>query len=139
MPDTRFFELATEHGVDPEANLQPIAEIGLSVPVPLRLKDGSTVVDSQRIVIRPADAIKDNFARIIPNTRIVETTSHIVMSALIGHKLGDEVESPTKTTIAKAVKETEAHRSAGAEAARQVALGNEPPPDATDKPVEEQS
>jgi hypothetical protein len=138
MPDTdsRFFELADQHGRDYDDNPEPIQEIGLSIAVPTMTKSGELTEISQRLTIGQAPRVTDQlFARVIPNTRIVETTSNQVASALLACGQYTEIEPPTKKLIADQEKATRAHIDAMAKRDEQVDAGNEPAPDATDIPA----
>jgi hypothetical protein len=39
----RYFELLDEHGIDGAENREPLHEIGMSVPMPIRTDSGLTV------------------------------------------------------------------------------------------------
>ena len=135
MPETqsRFFELADHHGRDHTDSPAPIAEIGLSIPIPVMSPAGVQFSGSGTVVIKPADKLTDTIlARIVPDTRLVETNSNLVMAALIGHGYGHEVGSPSKAHIAKHHAMTKAHHEALKARDSQVEAGNEPAPDAAD-------
>jgi hypothetical protein len=137
MPETesRFFELADHHGRDHDNNPEPLAQVGVAIAVPTMTKAGIITDRSHGLRIEPAAALtKTTFARIIPDTRIVETTSHQVASALLACGQYAEIDPPTKADIAAHEKRTAAHKDALAKRDAQVAAGNEPAPDATDNP-----
>ncbi|HET6502104.1 MAG TPA: hypothetical protein VFG87_15215 [Amycolatopsis sp.] len=140
MPDDEFiayFELRSEHGVDHANNLQPIVDFGLSMPAARQTSDGLILpTATERVSIQPAPNLTDELvARVIPNTRIVETIDPRVADAIRAVGLFDEIDKPSKTAIAAAEKETRAHVDAMAARDRQVDAGGEPPPDATDAPT----
>lgn len=136
-PTSRFFELAEHHGLDHTDNPAPLAEIGLSVPIPVMTPEGPMLSGSGTVVIQPGPALSTTcMARIVPDTRIVETNSDLVMAALIGHGYGHEIGSPTKAHLAKHHGWTRAHQEALKARDAQVVAGNEPAPDAADHPTD---
>jgi hypothetical protein len=139
MPDnteSRFFELAADHGRDHADNPEPIQEVGVSIAVPTMTKGGELTEVSHGLIIGRADKLsKQLFARVIPDTRIVETSSHEVAAALLSCGQYVEIDPPTKAVIADHEKATRAHVDAMAKRDKQVEAGNEPAPDATDLPA----
>jgi hypothetical protein len=135
MSDSRFFVLRDEHGIDHEANLEPIQEIGLSIPNPLALSLGMEMT-AKHVISQHAELTDDLAARVIPGTRIVETNDFIVAEALLACQQYDEFDGePTKAAIDKARKEINAHVEAMARRDDQVAKGELEPPDAADHDV----
>jgi hypothetical protein len=131
MSDTRYFALRDEHGTDHEENLQPIVEVGLSIPNPLAAALGHDVKD--KVVIVQHDELTDELpARVIPGTRLIETNDFIVAESLLACGQYEEVGAPTKATIEKAHKETKAHVEALKTRDALVAKGELEPPDAAD-------
>lgn len=129
---TRYFELRSEHGIDSGENREPLAEIGLNVPIPVRAASGLTVAP-HAIRIKPAQTTGKLGARIIPDTRLVEAEEPLIAAALAEKpELFTEVDKPSKSTLDEHQKETEAHLAWHAERDKQVKAGNEPAPDATD-------
>lgn len=131
------FELRSATGVDHAGNLEPLVDIGLSIPVP-QLSSGGTVLEtaSHNVKIAPGERLsREKRARILPNTRILETDDVRIAMGLEATGLFDRIDAPTKTKIGEGEKETRAHVAALKEAADQVARGNDPAPDATDRPV----
>lgn len=146
MSNSRFLELRDEHGRDHQGNLEPLAEIGLSIPRPSTVNGDVTIIGdagATRVAIAPApslDKVKDDDhgklpARVIPDTRIVETTNDLIADTLLAGGLFVEIDEPKKAKIDKAVSETKAHIAAMADRDKQVQSGNEPAPDATDQPA----
>lgn len=128
-----WFELKPEHGIDHEGNLEPIAEFGLSVAVPQLVNGDVLDTASASTVIRPQARLTDEIAvRIIPDTRIVETSNLNLASAILATGLFEQIERPNKTHIADAEKETRAHLNTMKQRDRAVEAGDEPAPDATD-------
>jgi Iap family predicted aminopeptidase len=131
MSDSRYFVLRDEHGVDHADNLQPIVDFGLSLGVPSLGAQGFT--ESVSVVqIQPADELGDLRARVIPNTRYVETNDLVIAAAISDMGLFDEVDEPSKAAVDKAHKETKAHVEAMKERDRLVAAGEQEPPDVND-------
>lgn len=137
MPEDQYvahFALLADHGIDYADNLEPLTEIGVSVPVPaLNVDSGELEVRSQGMTIRPEKALSDEVvARIIPDTRFVETTSAVIASALLACGQYEQIDPPTKKDIGDAEKETRAHVEAMELRDKQVDAGDIPAPDATD-------
>lgn len=138
MPETpsRFFELAAEHGRDHADNLQPLTQVGVSMPVVrmIHTAKGERIpsVVSHSLAIDPADRLEDALARIIPDTRIIETASPQVASALLACGQYQEIDQPSKKQLAAAEKETKAHKAALQERDKAVAAGELPAPDSDD-------
>ncbi len=105
-----WFELRAERGVDHAENLQPIVEIGLSIALPQIVGGGDVLpTASARTVVRQAPALTDDVqVRIIPNTRIVETSTLEIASTVLATGLFDQIDKPTKKAIASAESETKA-------------------------------
>ena len=139
MPDnteSRFFELADHHGRDYAGNPEPIQEVGVSIATPTMTKSGTLTEVSHALVIVQAAALTEKLvARVIPNTRIIETSSHQVASALLSCGQYQEIDPPTKAHIAKHEKATAAHIDAMTKRDEQIDAGDQPAPDATDMPA----
>lgn len=138
MPEefVAYYQLKPDIGVDGSGNLEPIADIGVSIAAP-QMSGGDMLPTAVQIVnIKPTDSLSaDVFARVIPGTRMIETTDVRVATAIHALGLFDRVDPPTKKAIDEAKRETRAHVDAVEKAAVQVAAGNEPAPDATDPVV----
>lgn len=94
----RYFELTQDLGVAPayvrddnglevpnprKDEPDPLTEIGITVPVPT-MAGGEVISDARRAVIRSRETRDDDLhARIIPGTRVVETTHPAVASVLL--------------------------------------------------------
>jgi hypothetical protein len=115
MPDSdRYFELNDDVGVTVDGNLEPLAEIGLVVNVPVMT--GGEVVDSaHRITIGHADRLtRNDHARVISGTRIVHCTDPRVADGLLQTGSFHEVDPPTKKAVTEQVKTTrDAREEAG--------------------------
>lgn len=133
-----YFQLRSFVGVDADGNLEPIASMGLSLPMPSFNKEGELVLTTERIEIAVTeDELSDKlFVRAIPGTRYVETSNSHIAAGVLASQLFDQVDQPTKKQITAAEKETQAHIAAREKAAEEVAKGNEPAPDATDHPTD---
>lgn len=134
MSESRFFVLRDAHGVDHADNLQPIVDFGLSLGVPSLGAQGFT--ESVSVVrIQPANELGDLRARVIPDTRYVETNDPIVAAGILDMGVFDEVDEPKKADVDKARKETKAHVEAMKERDRLVAAGEQAPPDINDPTI----
>jgi hypothetical protein len=95
----RYFELNDDVGVTVDGNLEPLAEIGLVVNVPI-LQAGEVVDNAHRITIAAAGSIaKDAHARIVPGTRIAHCRDPRVADAIAQSGQYHEIDQPTKTDI----------------------------------------
>ena len=137
MSDSRYFALRDEHGTDHEDNLQPIQEIGLSIPNPTARALGLPLVDKVVISQLDDDEFGDEHpARVIPGTRLVETRDFIVAEALLACGQYDELDGPpSKSVVDKHRKETRAHEDALKTRDQLVDKGELPAPDAADHDV----
>ncbi len=114
MPgQTRFFELVDHVGVDADGHHEPLAEIGLALPLPT-MRDGEVVEVAVPTTIEPAPSIGHRPARIVPDTRIVEVADLVVVGQLLGSGKYIEIAPPTSAQIKKAHEKTQAHRQARA-------------------------
>lgn len=103
MSDTTYLELVEGVGAEPThlhgtkglivpnpkaGDPAPLTAIGVNIPMPT-MSGKDVVTDVQKVVIRQAEQIGDNplASRIIPGTRIVETTHPAVVNVLVdtGH------------------------------------------------------
>jgi hypothetical protein len=135
MPDTksRFFELRETYGRDEAGNLEPLSSAAFAISLPVMTGSGKITEHTNVTHVEAADELTDELAgRFIPGTRIVETTNPLLAGAILGTGIYDEIDPPSKAAVARAVNETKAHITMRNERDRQVALGNEPAPDATD-------
>ncbi len=134
QPFRAWFELRPVHGVDYADNLEPIGEVALTLNMPQMVAGGVLPTATQVCTIRPAEALSDDvLVRIIPGTRIIETSSMLCAQALYSRaeyqQLDDE---PTQKQIAAAKDETAAHIDATEKRAEAVRLGIEHPADVND-------
>jgi hypothetical protein len=128
-----WFALKADHGIDYAGNLEPIQEVGVSVAVP-QIVAGS-VIDSgsERLIIRAHPELTDNMPiRVIPGTRIVETSNEALASVILAAGTFDQIEKPTQKAISEAKSETAAHVDAMDKRAEAVRLGSEHPADVND-------
>ena len=137
MTDDTFiawFELRPAHGVDHAGNLEPIGELALTLALPRMTPEGILATGQQVCVIRPADKLTDELlVRVIPGTRIVETSSMLAAQSLYALALFDQlVDEPTVKQIKAAQDETAAHSDAMDKRAEAVRIGEEHPPDVND-------
>jgi hypothetical protein len=137
MTDDTFiawFELRPEHGVDHAGNLEPIGELALTLALPRMTPEGILATGQQVCVIRPADRLTDELlVRVIPGTRIVETSSMLAAQSLYALALFEQlVDEPTVKQIKAARDETAAHGDAMDKRAEAVRIGEEHPPDVND-------
>ena len=100
----------------------------------IRTANGAQVpsVVSHSLSIKAADRLGDLPARILPDTRIIETASSQVASALLSCGQYQEIDQPTKKQLATAEKETKAHVAAMTRRDEAVAAGELPAPDSDD-------
>lgn len=136
-PDEKFiawFELKPEYGIDHEDNPEPIVESALSLAIPVMLPSGRIVTGSQVCKIAPADELTDTLlVRVIPGTRIVETSSMLAAQALYSLPTYQQlIDEPTREHIKSARDATAAHHDAMARRAAMVAKGEEHPADVND-------
>lgn len=129
MPDSRHFELNGDVGLAPRylqgpdgepvenpaaGTPDPLVRFGVTVAVPT-LVDGELVAVATAIDIERAPALSDTVrSRVIPDTRIVETSDALVANVIAQHPAFHEIESPTKKVEAAAAKATEDARAAAA-------------------------
>jgi hypothetical protein len=137
MTDDTFiawFELRSAYGVDHADNREPICEVALTLNLPVQTPDGIVLTGSQVCTIRPADKLTDDMpVRIIPGTRIVETSSMLAAQALYSRaEYRQLVDEPTAAAIKEAKSETAAHVDAMRKRAEAVARGSEHPADLND-------
>lgn len=135
MPDADliYYQLRPEYGIDHAGNLEPIVDFGLSIPAPQFAAGEVLPTAASRVRIQEADELTDDVhARVIPRTRIIETRDLRIATAVHALGLFERIEPPTKKAISEAQAETRAHDQAMKAAAKQVELGNDPAPDATD-------
>lgn len=136
MSDSRYFVLKDdlEHTTDPEGNLKPINDFGLSVATPTVSSIGLTET-VHTLSIQPQPRLTDEVrARVIPNTRYVETDDVIIAIGILDTGLFIEVDEPKKADVDKARKETDAHIDALKKRDQAVAAGDIPAPDVNDAP-----
>lgn len=70
MPDTAYFTLADDVGLDPDGNPEPLVEIGVTIAVP-NMVAGEIVDRAERVTLKP-----------IAGTRIVKIDDQLIASAL---------------------------------------------------------
>lgn len=131
-----WLEWPSHYGVDHAGNLEPLCEFAVHIAVPQLSPTGVVLpTGSDTTLIPVAEELGDETPiRIIPDTRIVETRDLRLASALVA--LGFvQIGQPTAKYLKDARDETAAHVDAMAKRDRQVAIGNEPAPDATDPGV----
>lgn len=130
MPDDLIhYQLRPAHGVDYADNLEPIRDIGLSIPSPV------VATQASRVSIQPGARLTSEIrARVIPDTRIIETDDVRIATALHATGLFERIDTPSKTAIGKAEGETKAHVAATEKFHAEIAAGDQPRPDATDPP-----
>jgi hypothetical protein len=129
-----WFELRSEHGVDYAENREPIREVALTLSLP-QMTPGGVIASGQQVcVIRPADELTDEMpARVIPGTRIIETSSLLTAQALYSRAEYEQlVDEPTQAQVNAAKAETAAHVDATRKRADAVARGSEHPADMND-------
>lgn len=139
MPDDEkfiaWFELKPEYGIDHAGNPEPMVESALSLAISTMTSDGLIEVGSSQVcVIKPAEALSDDLlVRVIPGTRIIETTSMLAAQALYSLPTYQQlVDEPTRAHIKSARDATAAHENAMAQRAAQVAKSEEHPADMND-------
>lgn len=137
MPDeTYWLELSTAHGIDHDGNLEPLADIGVSMIAP-ELNVGGVVLPggTRAVKVTHAERIaKDGHSRLVPDARIVETRDHRVRDSLLSTGLFNLIDPPDEKRLRSAAGETKAHRETMRRRDEQVAAGNIPAPDASDRP-----
>lgn len=140
MPDeTYWLELSTAHGIDHEGNLEPLADIGVSMIAP-ELNVGGVVLPggTRAVKVTHAERIgKGGHSRLVPDTRIVETRDHRVRDSLLSTGLFNLIDPPDAKRLKSAASETQGHRDMLRKRDARVDAGNEPAPDASDKPIVE--
>lgn len=108
-PTSRFFELHDTAGLAPafvrnDQGLEvpnervgepdPLTEIGVNIPMPTMVGD-QVATTTAHVAIRPADVLDEQLqSRILPGTRIVETTHPAVGSLLLETGLYHEIDPP---------------------------------------------
>jgi hypothetical protein len=113
MPQIRYLELRDHVGVDGDGNHEPLAEIGLALPLPT-MRDGEVVQIPVPTKIRPAASLGALPARIVPDTRIVEIADRLIAAQLLSTGKYEEIPAPTSAQLRKAHEKTAAHRQARA-------------------------
>lgn len=133
-PFLAWFELRSDHGRDYAENLEPIREVALTLNLPRMTAGGVMPTGTQVCTIKPADALTDELlVRIIPGTRIIETSSMLTAQALYSRsEYVQLVDEPTQAYVKAANDETRAHMDAVAKRAAAVATGGEHPADIND-------
>jgi hypothetical protein len=114
MPESKskYFELEDHVGVTADGNLEPLVEIGLVVTVPTMV-EGEVVDAPHTVKVEHAAKLGELAARIVPGTRIVESSDYRVNVALLGSGFV-AIDPPTKAAVAKAAKAlTDAASEAG--------------------------
>lgn len=134
MPDfLAWFELRSDHGRDYADNLEPIAELAITLNLPRRVGGDILPTGTQVCTIKPAEQLDDELlVRVIPGTRIVETSSMLAAQSLAALAIFEQIEKPTTKVIAAARSETAAHHDAIAKYEDLVSAGDVPAPDASD-------
>jgi hypothetical protein len=76
-------------------DLAPLCSESMLVAFPKKVENGEVVEDVVAIRIKPAaELTEERPARIIPGTRVIETTSHQVAAALLANGKYQEVDPP---------------------------------------------
>lgn len=119
--------------VDNGGNLEPLNNIGLTVPMPTETALG-TMMEQVTVRISPADTLTDELhVRIIPRTRMVETRLPLLAEILESAGFV-RIDEPDSTKIKSAEDETTKHEQYIEEFAAEVAKGEAPAPDVDDNP-----
>lgn len=129
----KYFALKLDVGVTANGNLEPLAEIGVAVAVPI-MRNGELVEDALRYVIRPAESIgPDDYARIIPGTRVIHVNDPRVEQAIRQSALFVDTDKPTKA-------QTDKERKALTDAVEEAGTHNgDPDPTNPDNPVDDKT
>lgn len=115
MPNSRFLELVDDVGLAPAHTLskkglevpndgthgrpaagepEPLASIRVNIPVPVQV-EGDVITDIRSIELKPSETFDERlFARILPNSRIVECRHPALVDALLGTGHYREVDPP---------------------------------------------
>jgi hypothetical protein len=115
MPNSRFLELVDDVGLAPSHTVskkglevpndgthgrpaagepEPLASIRVNIPVPVEVA-GEVIADIRSIELKPSETFDDRlFARILPNSRIVECRHPALVDALLGTGHYREVDPP---------------------------------------------
>lgn len=90
MPDSAYFTLADNVGLDPDGNPEPLVAIGLTIVVP-SMVNGKLVEDTpQRVELKP-----------IAGTRVVKVDDPIVATGLRNIDSVVECDPPTQQDLTK--------------------------------------
>lgn len=90
MSDSRFFKVLDHVGLDPDGNLEPLVEVGVTVPR-VTTDDGEPVQLDDRVILKPLDE----------GGRIFATDDPIIAEGLNATGLVEEISQPTKAQIEK--------------------------------------
>jgi hypothetical protein len=87
MPETQYFELNDDIGLNAEGNPEPLHEIGVTVAIPTM--NGDDVVSvPQRTTVKP-----------IPGTRIFKTDDQVIAAAIFDSGLVHETNAPSQSQL----------------------------------------
>lgn len=132
-PFVAWFELPDGIGIDHAGNAEPIREVAITLNLPQTSPAGIQMSGSQVCSIKPADKLTDDLlVRIIPDTRMIETSSMLAASALLALGYTQLDDKPSAAKIKAAKSETAAHLQAVEQRAKAVLTGDEHPADVND-------
>lgn len=129
-----WFELASTYGIDHAGNLEPLCPFVLNIAVP-QMGPGGMVLPSaaDKTPVALAAKLDDSTPiRVIPDTRIIETSDLRLAAAVLALGVFDQIDKPSKAHIDKARKETAAHHDAMSNRGKQIAAADIEPPGIND-------